>query len=54
MSRRTGESGGRSTNNLTDDEGVNMADAIEGGISGAIEEILGNVLTGSLGEENAG
>lgn len=26
-----------------------MADAIEGGISGAIEEILGNVLTGSLG-----
>ncbi len=28
-----------------------MADVIEGGISGAIEEILGNVLTGSLGGE---
>lgn len=28
-----------------------MSDAIEGGISGAIEEILSNVLTGSLGGE---
>ncbi|MET4168571.1 hypothetical protein ABID74_000058 [Gordonia terrae] len=31
-----------------------MSDAIEGGISGAIEEILGNVLTGSLGNDDAG
>lgn len=29
-----------------------MSDAIEGGISGAIEEILGNVLTGSLGGDD--
>ncbi len=28
-----------------------MSDAIEGGISGAIEEIIGNLVTGSLGGE---
>ena len=28
-----------------------MSDVIEGGISGAIEEIIGNLTTGSLGGE---
>ena len=31
-----------------------MADVIEGGISGAIEEIIGNLTTGSLGEGDGG
>ncbi len=31
-----------------------MSDAIEGGISGAIEEIIGNLVTGSLGGDDGG
>ena len=35
-------------------KGADMSDAIEGGISGAIEEIIGNLVTGSLGGDDGG